>query len=102
MSFELSGFAKSHLEEIFEYSEINYVLEKTDVYVSSLKAGFDLLTKQPEMGIRLDRKGYQHLRRLRWDSHVIIYDSTRKPMLVVAILHKSADLYRHINKRIFE
>ncbi len=93
---EFSEAAAKDIEIIFERSVIDFGLNQTELYYSSLKNCFDLLDKNPQMGSEAtDIKSGYH--RFLHQSHVIFYQISDEGIFIVRILHKRMDIAKHLD-----
>lgn len=93
--YTLSPLAMEDLRDIWRYGADRWGLEQTETYGEKLLAAFDFLTENPKIGASIDhvRQGY---RKHPTGSHLIIYRITPECLEVMRILHKQADIERHL------
>jgi len=91
MSFEISEQAARDLEDIFDYTEEEFGLEKAITYVSSFDVLFQELSENPKMG-RERNQIKKDLRSLLRGNHIIFYRIINLNVRIVRILHGSRDL----------
>jgi toxin ParE1/3/4 len=93
--YTLSPLAMEDLRDIWRYGADRWGLEQTETYGEKLLAAFDFLTENPKIGASIDhvRQGY---RKHPTGSHLIIYRITPECLEVMRILHKRADIERHL------
>ncbi len=93
--YALSPLAMEDLRDIWRYGAGRWGAEQTEVYGEKLLAAFGFLTENPKIGVSIDyvRQGY---RKHPTGSHLIIYRITSECIEVIRILHKRADVERHL------
>jgi toxin ParE1/3/4 len=93
--FELSERAKSDLAEIVHYSAGRWGTAQAEKYLDAIEARLDLLAKQPLLG-RARENLTPGLFSFPIESHVAYYLRAAFGIVVVRVLHKRQDPYRHI------
>ncbi len=92
--YQLTNKAEIEIEEIYEYSIINFGLARARKYVLGLHEKFELLADNQTFGIdysfiNIDIYRYEYL------SHSIYYQCLRDEILVVRVLGNKQDPARH-------
>lgn len=95
MHFNFSTQASRDVEDIYLYGFINFGEEQADLYSLRVHKCIDILCANPEIG-RLDIRVNPAVRRFDFESHVIFYDVEFSSILIVRILHRSADSVQHL------
>ena len=90
--FELSEEAEQDLEEIFDYTEKEFGLDKAFEYVSSFDEIFELLVENPFLG-RGRPEIREDLRSILFKHHLVFYRIKSKTIRIIRILHGSRDIY---------
>lgn len=89
--YELSKPADQDLEDIFEYTEIEFGIDQAIEYLNGLESGFEQLIVNPELGrTRNDIK--TGLRSISRSSHIIFYRLMSDHVKIVRVLHGSRDM----------
>ena len=93
--FKLSNKASVDLDELLDYSIINFGVDVTIQYHQSLEQCFEMLDKNPDLGtpsehIRSDYLCFIHR------SHLVFYKKTNEGILIIRLLHKSMDAPQHL------
>jgi toxin ParE1/3/4 len=93
--YELSEKAEQDLEEIFDYTALNFGIDQAIAYVSGFEDLFVNLSNNPELGRKRDeiRSG---LRSYFKESHIVFYRVLRGRIRIVRILHGSRDLIKFL------
>lgn len=91
-SYVLSKPAQVDLEEIFDYTVINFGFDQAIKYVSSFDDTFKNLLKNSELG-RPRNEIKKDLRSLIHRNHAIYYTSIKNQIRIIRILHGSKDLH---------
>jgi toxin ParE1/3/4 len=89
--YELSDQADQDIEEIFDYTEINFGFDQAVEYLSKLEGVLHQLVENPEIG-RTRNEIKVGLRSFPKSSHVIFYRILNNRIRIVRILHGSKDL----------
>lgn len=91
----LSLEAEKDLVDIFEYSLIEFGVDKAESYTLSFQDAFDLLGENPVVGKKRDeiKSG---LRSIVKEEHIIFYRIMNDQILIVRILHSSRDIKRFL------
>ena len=97
MKYQLTDKADKDVEEILEYSVMNFGAKQAQHYFEALKECIELLADNPEIGHSADEILPDYLR-FPFESHVIFYKVFSSSILVVRILHESMDPERHIKQ----
>lgn len=85
--YKLSNDAHSKLEEIYEYSLLNFGEAKAEEYYLSLHKTFGLLADQPNLGRR-----FHEFHRHEHGYHVFFYKVTEYGILILHILHQNENI----------
>ncbi len=91
----LTPQARADLDGIWEYSVKQWNVDQAETYLLTLNSTLQLLTKQPDLGRKIDdiREGYL---KFLAGSHLLIYRVKADCIEIVRILHKSSDVERHL------
>jgi toxin ParE1/3/4 len=93
--YQLTKMAQRELEGIYEYSILNFGLEKARSYVKGLHACFGTLADNPSMG-----RDYSHVRekyrRHEYEQHSVYYKITKTGVLITRILGPGQDPIRNL------
>jgi toxin ParE1/3/4 len=92
---ELSEAADADLVEILSYGTEAFGEAQAEAYVKSFDETFDLISRHPLAGAVHD-KVRSPIRSLPHGSHRIFYDVLEDEVVVQRILHKAADVLRHL------
>ena len=94
-AYELTNKAESEIEEIYEYSILNFGLTTAQDYLSGLHDCFELLADHQSWG---SNYGFilTGLLRYEYRSHSIYYQSVEQGILIVRVLGDRQDPARHI------
>lgn len=92
---KLNARAETDLDDIADYSYLNFGLARGDAYRDALMAALHSLTQLPDRGMSCDHIKKQS-RRLFHESHVIYYRVTPSMVVIQRILHQSQDPLRHL------
>ncbi|MEZ5690391.1 MAG: type II toxin-antitoxin system RelE/ParE family toxin [Rickettsiales bacterium] len=89
-NYKLTNNAESNLDNIYEYSILNFGLEIARKYMLGLHECFDLLAKNPTWG---SNYGFicNGLLRYEYRSHAIYYINDKKNILILNILGGKQD-----------
>jgi len=92
----LSELADKDIQKLLKQSIIDFGLDQTEIYFTSLKDCLSLLSENPAMGSATDniKSGY---RRFVHQSHVIFYRNHEQNIFVVRILHKAMDIEKQFD-----
>lgn len=93
--YRLSVKAAADLEEIYEYTILNFGLIKAQAYLHSLAERLNALANHPAQGRRAAQLA-PALRRFEHRSHIIFYVEEEPGVLIVRVLHQSMDVPRHL------
>lgn len=85
--YKLSRDANKKLEEIYEYSVLNFGEAIADEYFLSLHNAFDLLTEQPNLG-RVFYEFHRHEHR----DYVFFYKTVEDGILILHIFHQKENI----------
>ena len=94
-SFVLSPRAIGDIDDIWDYTAINWGTEQAEYYVRQIEAAIKAAAGNPHLGRACDdiRAGYF---KLRCGSHVLFYRKTAAGIDIVRILHARMDFERHM------
>ncbi|MDP2239639.1 MAG: type II toxin-antitoxin system RelE/ParE family toxin [Burkholderiales bacterium] len=93
--YSLTSKAAADLDQIHEYTILNFGLKQAREYLSGLHERFKTLAENPMQG-RSASELSPGLRRLEYQSHVVFYVPTDKDIRIVRVLHQSMDVKRHV------
>jgi toxin ParE1/3/4 len=93
--YKLSRKAKVDVDEIYEYTIVNFGIEQARRYLLGLGDCFKALAENSLRGRVADELAPE-LRRYEYQSHVVFYREMEQYTLIVRVLHKSRDFARHI------
>lgn len=94
-AYRLSAKAAADLDEIYEYTILNFGLTQAQAYLHGLQERFDALAERPTQG-RSATQFAPKLRRFEHQSHMIFYLLEEQRVLIVRVLHQSMDVKRHL------
>ena len=97
MKYQLTDEAARDVEEILEYSVINFGTDQAQHYFEALKECIELLADNPGIGHGAEDILPDYLR-FPFKSHVIFYKMFTSSILVVRILHERMDPERHLKQ----
>jgi toxin ParE1/3/4 len=81
MIYELSRKAQRQIEDIIRYTDANFGEDQTREYVGGLYYSFDILSDNPQMGVRYDERRRRYIYR----SHQVYYRLFKSKILIVDI-----------------
>ena len=93
--YKLSGKASADVDDIFEYTIVNFGIEQARAYLHGLGDRFKALAEDPLRGRAADELA-SGLRRYEYQSHVVFFRIMEQYTLIVRVLHKSRDFARHV------
>lgn len=93
-AYRLSTKSVTDLDDIYEYTALNFGLPQARNYLNGLDDCFEILAQQPARGRRADRIAPE-LRRYEYRSHVVFYIPEGEGVMIVRVLHKSMDALKH-------
>jgi len=96
-AYKLSREADKDLEAIFDYTELEFGLQKAGDYTEQFSAIFHQLSQEPKLG-RTRHEIKEGLRSLVQNKHVIFYRVLKDHVRIVRILHGRSDLPSFLNK----
>jgi len=89
MKLEISATAYTQIKQIFEYGCKHWGAVKSDAYLQSLFASFEMLQQYPNAGRKFisDQEFLENenLRHLPHDSHQIFYTQDKTTLTILAI-----------------
>lgn len=94
VSYELSPEAEQDLNDIFDYTEMEFGLDQAVQYLKDLERCFIQLCNNPSIG-RERTEIREALYSFVSQSHVVFYRILNDRLRVVRVLHGSRDLPRH-------
>ncbi len=94
-AYSLSSKAAADLSQIYEYTILNFGLNRAREYLSGLHGRFETLAENPMHG-RGAGELAPGLRRLEYQSHVVFYAPKGTGVRIVRVLHQSMDMKRHV------
>ncbi len=94
-AYSLSPKAAADLDEIHEYTILNFGLEQARAYLLGLHERFQTLADNPSRGRSADQLAPM-LRRDEVQSHIVFYLPNAEGVLIVRVLHESMDVLRHL------
>ena len=94
-NIKLSKQASIDVYEMYLYGFITFGEDQADLYSSKIKNCLQTIQQNPEIG-RLETRVNPAVRRFDVERHVIFYDLIDTNILVVRIIHRSADFIRHL------
>jgi len=97
VKYQFTDEAAKDIEEILEYSVMNFGPEQAQHYFEALKECIDLLADNPRMGRSAEEILPDYLR-FPFESHMIFYKIFSSSILVVRILHERMDPERHMKQ----
>lgn len=89
-SYQLSQEADKDIDEIFDYTESEYGLQKAIDYTSQFSIIFSQLIQEPELG-RTRNEIRNGLRSLIQNEHIIFYRILSDYIRIVRVLHGRSD-----------
>ena len=93
--YSLSYKAAADLDQIHEYTILNFGLKQARAYLSGLRGRFETLAGNPMQG-RSASELSPGLRRLEYQSHVVFYMPKDNGIRIVRVLHQSMDVKRYV------
>lgn len=94
-AYSLSGKATGDLDQIYEYTILNFGLAQGRDYLRRLHDCFEALAAEPALG----RGAFEFapgLRRKECRSHVVFYVPEKEGVRIVRVLHESMNFSRHL------
>jgi len=96
-SYKLSREADKDIEAIFDYTALEYGLQKAADYTSQFSTVFHQLSQEPELG-RARNEIKIGLRSILQNKHIIFYRVLEDHIRIVRILHGRSDIPSFLNK----
>jgi toxin ParE1/3/4 len=93
--YKLSGKASADIEDIYEYTIVNFGIEQARKYLHGLDDCLKALAENPLQGRAADELALE-LRRYEYQSYVAFYREVEQYTLIVRVLHKRMDSARHV------
>lgn len=97
LAYSLSPEADNDIEEIFDYTEFEYGLQKAIEYTTQFHTVFIELSQSPELGRSRDEIKVG-LRSLIQNKHVIFYRILKDHIRIVRVLHSRSDIPSFLDK----
>lgn len=99
LPYELSQEADLDLEDIFDYTAIEFGIDQAVQYLMGFEELFKLLSINPRMGKERNeiRIG---LRSIVKESHIVFYRITSHSIRIVRVLHTSRDIIFYFPKNL--
>ena len=94
-AYKLSGKASADVEDIYEYTIVNFGIEQARTYLHGLDDCFNALAENPLRGRAADELASE-LRRYEYQSHVVFYREVEQYTLIIRVLHQTMDFARHV------
>jgi len=95
--YKLSAEADKDIEAIFDYTELEYGLQKAADYTSQFSTVFHQLTQEPELG-RTRNEIKNGLRSFVQNKHIVFYRVQKDHIRIVRVLHGRSDIPIFLNK----
>ena len=95
-AYRLTPRAADDLDGIYEYTIVNFGLERARGYLNDLHQRFNDLAERPALG-RGAEQFAPGLRRYPYRSHVVFYLRENGDVLIVRVLHERMDTPRHFD-----
>ena len=90
MRLDIQPLARDDIESIYAMGAEDYGVEAADTYIDGLATVLDLLAGMPHLG-RLRDEIDPPLRLYRYRAHHIVYDVGQDAIVILRILHGSAN-----------
>jgi len=90
----LSESADKDLEDIFDYTEVQFGFDQAEKYLIEIENVFQNLVKNPESGRKRDeiKEGLYSFPK---DNHIIFYRNLDSQIRIVRVLHGSRDIPKY-------
>lgn len=95
-AYRLTPKAADDLDGIYEYTIVNFGLERARVYLNELRQRFADLAGRPALGREAGQLA-PGLRRFPYRSHAVFYVPENVGVLIVRVLHERMDAPRHFD-----
>lgn len=95
-TYKITPPASNHLDEIADYTLIEWGPQQMSVYIDALFARFQWLADNPELGKRR-LEFAPDLRSYPEGSHVIFYRHHTSRIDIIGVLHQSRDIERYFD-----
>ena len=95
-AYRLTPRAVDDLDGIYEYTIVNFGLERARGYLNELHRRFNDLARRPALGRGAEQLA-PGLRRYPYRSHVVFYMPEERGVLIVRVLHERMDAPRHFD-----
>lgn len=93
--YSLSAKAAADLEDIYEYTILEFGLDQARLYLLGLHERCELFAEQPSHGRTADEL-VPGLRRCEYQSHMIFYLPKDHGIRIIRVLHQRMDVRRHV------
>lgn len=93
--YRLSKEADLDLDDIFDYTEVDFGFDQAITYLLDLDAVFQSLVKNPEIGRKRDELRFG-LYSIVEQEHTIFYRIIEDYIRIVRVLHGHKDIPRHL------
>ncbi len=94
-AYSLSPKAAEDIDGIYEYTILNFGLERAREYLSGMHDRFQYLAENPMHGRTADQLATE-LKRMEYRSHVVLYLPKDNGVRIIRVLHSSMDAPRHL------
>ena len=98
MRITYSEQASNDLESIFLYGLERFGALQAEKYLNQIQKTASLISKYPSMG-RIDYRLSPPTNSFRHKSHIIFYDIFSAEIIILRIIHSSADPQKHLLPR---
>ena len=95
-AYRLTPKAVDDLDGIYEFTIMNFGLERARRYLNDLHQRFKDLAEHPALGRAVGQLA-PGLRRYPYRSHVVFYMPENGDVLIVRVLHEAMDAPRHFD-----
>ena len=93
--YSLSEKAAEDLENILDYSYVNFGMLVMQDYYDSLDKCLNTLDRNPDLGLKTEYVSLNY-RCFYHRSHMIFYKKSAHGIYIVRLLHKSMDVSQHL------
>jgi toxin ParE1/3/4 len=90
-AFSVSRAARSDLKNIGAYTQKVWGSKQRRIYLKGLDSSFHFLSENPLSGTPCNYIS-EGLRKHKFESHLVFYESINDGILIVRVLHKSMDI----------
>ena len=96
LQYQLSEEADNDLNEIYNYTELQFGTLQAIKYLSGFETIFDIICRNPKSGReRLEIRN--ELRSISYQSHIVFYRIVECRISIIRILHASRDIIKFIS-----